>query len=263
MCTVVVSVAPSGPWPVVFLGLRDEAADRPWDPPAAWWPELGERVQGVHDREAGGAWLATATGPARASVVLNRHERPPEPEGGWETRGVLPLRAAADGDLPAGRPRQRPFTLLTADREGASVTSWDGSALRAERLAPGVHVLTHGAVDDAAVPRVARWAPSFRAAEAPTGPPPAEGRADGLGGLDALADAGSSWGPWLDVLRESTSLDERDPEALVRSDLLDGRWLGSLSLSLVAVAADDVRHVHVRLDDETRRHRESAGATRG
>ncbi|WP_314102458.1 NRDE family protein, partial [uncultured Frigoribacterium sp.] len=87
MCTVVVSVAPGAEWPVVFLGLRDESADRPWDPPAAWWPELGDRVEGLHDREAGGAWLATATGPARASVVLNRREQPPVPEGGWRTRG--------------------------------------------------------------------------------------------------------------------------------------------------------------------------------
>jgi len=258
VCTVVVSVSPSSDWPVVVLGLRDEAADRPWDPPAAWWPELGDRVQGLHDREAGGAWLATATGPARASVVLNRHEQPEAPEGGWETRGALPLRAAATGEQPTGRPRQRPFTLLTADVDGALVTSWDGRRLESDRLRPGVHVLTHGAVDDPSVPRVARWMPRFRAVDAPSGPPPSE-----TGSLEGAARADSSWRPWLEVLAESTSLPERDPEALVRSDLLDGRWLGSLSLSLVALARDDVRHEHVRLDDATRRHRESPGAARG
>jgi hypothetical protein len=263
VCTVVVSVAPSAPWPVVFLGLRDEAADRPWDPPAAWWPELGDRVQGVHDREAGGAWLATATGPARAAVVLNRREQAAEPEGGWATRGTLPLWAAAAGEQPTGRPRQRPFTLLTADADGALVTSWDGRELVSEPLVPGVHVLTHGAVDDGSVPRVTRWMPRFRAVGAPSGPPPADPASPGLDGLAALADTASTWRPWLEVLRESTALDEHDPEALVRSDLLDGRWLGSLSLSLVAVARDDVRHEHVRLDDATRRHRESPEPARG
>jgi hypothetical protein len=125
MCTVVVAVQPSEPWPVVFLGLRDESPDRPWDEPGPWWPDLGERVTGVHDREAGGAWLATARGPSRASVVLNRHETPAPPAGGWTTRGALPLRAAAGGVLPDGPQTTRTFNLLTADAGGAVHSLWD------------------------------------------------------------------------------------------------------------------------------------------
>lgn len=236
MCTVVVSISPASDWPVVFFGLRDESADRPWDEPGPWWPELGDRVTGVHDREAGGAWLAVATGPSRASVVLNRHEEPGVPTGGWATRGTLPLRAAADGVLPTGPQRTRTFNLLTADAGGATHSAWDGLAVRSTRLDPGVHVLTHAEPDDRDVPRVDRWLPRFRGVAPPTGP------------LAAAGDGEGSWTPWLDLIRESSGLAATDDDALVRSDLVDGRLFSSLSLSAVAVSADRVAHRHVRLD---------------
>ncbi|KQN45850.1 NRDE family protein [Frigoribacterium sp. Leaf44] len=236
MCTVVVAVQPSEPWPVVFLGLRDESPDRPWDEPGPWWPDLGERVTGVHDREAGGAWLATARGPSRASVVLNRHETPAPPAGGWTTRGALPLRAAAGGVLPDGPQTTRTFNLLTADAGGAVHSLWDGIATETVRLAPGVHLLTHAAPDDRSVPRVDRWLPRFRDVAPPTGPLPAATEGEG------------SWTPWLDLLRESSALPTDDDDALVRADLVDGHLFHSLSLSTVAVSADDVAHRHVRLD---------------
>jgi uncharacterized protein with NRDE domain len=55
MCTVVVRVDPAAEWPVTVLALRDESPERPWDPPAAWWPEVDPTVRGVRDRSAGGA----------------------------------------------------------------------------------------------------------------------------------------------------------------------------------------------------------------
>lgn len=235
MCTVVVSIAPDAEWPVVLFGLRDESPDRPWDEPGAWWPELGDRVTGVHDREAGGAWLAVADDPSRASVVLNRHEEPPVPEGGWATRGSLPLRAAADGVLPVGPQRTRTFNLLTADRGGATHSTWDGSITTTTRLAPGVHVLTHAAPDDRSVPRVDRWLPRFRDVAPPAGP------------LGSAGEGEGAWGPWLDLLRESSRLAPDDDDALIRSDLVDGRLFSSLSLSAVAVSADRVAHRHIRL----------------
>lgn len=236
MCTVVVSIAPDAEWPVVLFGLRDESPDRPWDEPGAWWPELGDRVTGVHDREAGGAWLAVADDPSRASVVLNRHEEPPVPEGGWATRGSLPLRAAADGVLPVGPQRTRTFNLLTADRGGATHSTWDGSITTTTRLAPGVHVLTHAAPDDRSVPRVDRWLPRFRDVAPPAEP------------LGSAGEGEGAWGPWLDLLRESSRLAPDDDDALIRSDLVDGRLFSSLSLSAVAVSADRVAHRHIRLD---------------
>ena len=69
MCTVVVRVDPGSAWPVTMLALRDESPERPWDPPAAWWPERDPGIRGVRDRSAGGAWLA-ASDRAGLAVVL-------------------------------------------------------------------------------------------------------------------------------------------------------------------------------------------------
>jgi len=238
MCSVVVSFDPGAAVPVVLLGLRDELADRPWDPPAAWWPELGDDVEGLRDREAGGAWLATSRAPARLAVVLNRHERVEPPEGGFATRGDLPLRSVVHGDAARveGPHPTRPFNLVEATPDQVTVTSWDGAATVTSALGPGVHLVTHGAVDDRGVPRVARWLDAFRAAPRPRAAPPAVGRGEG------------DWTGWLDVLRDSARLDPEDDEALVRSDRVAGRTLRSLSLSLVALGPDGAEHAHVRLD---------------
>ena len=238
MCTVVVSLDPDAAWPVVLLGLRDEQPGRPWDPPGAWWPELGEHVQGLRDREAGGAWLATSSAPPRLAVVLNRREQPEPPEGGFTTRGALPLRAVVEGAPPRGPHTSRTYNLVTADAHNVLHAEWDGREAAAAPLAPGVHVVTHGAVDDDRVPRVARWAPRFTAAPRPSGPPPAPGEGEG------------SWRGWLDVLRESALLPVTDEAAIVRADAVGGAVLRSLSVSLVALSPTVVAHAHVRLDPD-------------
>ena len=238
MCTVVVSFEPAAAWPVVLLGLRDEQPGRPWDPPGAWWPERGGHVEGIRDREAGGAWLATSSVPTRLAVVLNRREQPEPPVGGFTTRGALPLDAVVQGAPPTGPHTSRTYNLVTADARGVVHASWDGRTRTAGPLASGVHVVTHGAVDDAAVPRVARWAPAFRTAGRPAGPLPAPGEGEG------------SWRAWLDVLRASARLPVTDAAAIVRSDSHDGAVLRSLSVSLIALSATSVAHAHVRLDPD-------------
>ena len=100
MCTVVVRVDPGSAWPVTVLALRDESPERPWDPPAAWWPDRDPDLRGVRDRSAGGAWLA-ASDRAGLAVVLNRAEPVTSVDGTWTTRGVVPVDAVADGLLPA------------------------------------------------------------------------------------------------------------------------------------------------------------------
>ena len=37
MCTVVVSLLPEAPVPLLLLGVRDEFTGRPWQPPARHW----------------------------------------------------------------------------------------------------------------------------------------------------------------------------------------------------------------------------------
>ena len=130
MCTVVVRVDPGSAWPVTMLAMRDESPTRPWDPPAAWWPERDPAIRGVRDREAGGAWLA-ASDDAGLAVVLNRWEDVPSADGTWTTRGVLPLDALQDA-LPGHDdtvPTTRAFNLVRATASGAA------SAVRPARRA--------------------------------------------------------------------------------------------------------------------------------
>lgn len=226
------SFDPESEWPVVVLGLRDEAVNRPWDPPAAWWPDRGGDVRGVRDREAGGAWLATNLNPPRAAVVLNRHEAVEEPVGGYVSRGVLPLDAVTGALGEIEHPATRTFNLVEADLDGVRYTSWDGSEVRVTELPPGVHLITHEGPDVASVPREVRWLPAFRTATRPAG-----------------AVESGKWAGWLSVLHEASLLATDDDEALFRSDEIDGHHYASLSVSALALGRDSVELRHARLDE--------------
>ncbi|EGO94617.1 NRDE family protein, partial [Acidiphilium sp. PM] len=56
MCSLILSFLPGDAWPVVIGANRDEMLARPWDPPAAHWPERPGVIAG-RDRTAGGTWL--------------------------------------------------------------------------------------------------------------------------------------------------------------------------------------------------------------
>ena len=120
MCTVVVSLAPAEPMPLLLLGFRDELTSRPWQPPARHWPGLP--LVGGRDEQAGGTWLALHPGLPRVACILNARgpQAPPETR---RSRGELPLRAATEGQqaLQALRDdhdtlvRYDPFFLICAD----------------------------------------------------------------------------------------------------------------------------------------------------
>lgn len=247
MCTVVVRVDPAAAWPVTVLALRDESPDRPWDPPAAWWPELDPTVRGVRDRSAGGAWLA-ASDTAGLAVVLNRAEAVPSEDGTWTTRGVLPLDAltgAAPGHDDA-LPTTRAFNLVRATADGAAVDTWDGTAVRTTELGPGVHMVTHGAPDDPAAPRIGRWLEAFRSAPAPTGPP-VLGPFDELRTVDHGDDAGDGWSGWFGVLAESSMLPSDHPDAILRDAVEPDGHVATLSVVAAAVAPGRTVLQHARL----------------
>lgn len=252
MCTVVVRVDPGSAWPVTMLALRDESPERPWDPPAAWWPERDPGIRGVRDRSAGGAWLA-ASDRAGLAVVLNRGEDVPSADGTWATRGIVPLDAVG-GVLPGHDgtvPTTRAFNLVRATASGAEVLTWDGSRVRTTELGPGVHMVTHGEPDDPAAPRIGRWLEAFRAVEAPTGPP-VLGPFDELRTADAGDDAGDGWSGWFGLLAESAVLPADDPDAILRdAHERDGHFA---TLSIVAAAVGPGRTVlqHARLTEPGR-----------
>jgi uncharacterized protein with NRDE domain len=176
MCTVVLLKRSDHPWPIMLAGNRDERLDRPWDPPAAWWPDLPGVVAG-RDRSAGGTWMGINRHKVVAVVLNRRGTLGPAP--GKRSRGELPLLAlehdsaeAASGAIAALDGAQwRSFNMVVADATGAAFFLRGLGVDRPEQLllADGLYMITSSDPNDMTRERVALHLPRFRAA-----PPPDE-----------------------------------------------------------------------------------------
>jgi uncharacterized protein with NRDE domain len=170
MCTVVALLRPGHAFPVMLAANRDEHMKRPWDPPAAYWPDQPDVIAG-RDRTAGGTWM----GVNRAGVVaaiLNRAGTL-GPVLGKRSRGELPLlalrhptaRAAADAITGVDAGEWRDFNMVIADRGGAVFIRGLGAGHpEAAALADGVSMVTAYDPNDLHSPRVARHLPRLRTA---------------------------------------------------------------------------------------------------
>jgi hypothetical protein len=242
MCTVVLSLAPEDPVPLLLLGVRDEFTGRPWQRPARHWPAEWSPLIGGLDEQAGGTWLAVYPALSRVGCILNGRGEfaPPDRR---RSRGELPLRAAAEGQVALKElcqaqetlSRYDPFYLVCADLSpypSVLVLGWDGVTAELAELEPGTHVLTNAGHmyppgrDNLQMPpdeKAAWFGPKF-AAHRPSGDPAATIRA--------------AWGDWL-TLAAGDGLSAAEPGAIiVRRELPDGRVYGSTSVTLVALAAD-------------------------
>ncbi|WP_439576965.1 NRDE family protein [Elioraea sp.] len=210
MCTVVMLLRPGHDWPLMLAAIRDEMIARPWDPPAANWPDR-PGVVGGRDRLAGGTWMASDG--ARVACVLNR----PGTLGsqpGKRSRGVLPLAALAGEPIDATA--FAAFNLVCAGPDGGSVLECeDGRAVR-RPVPEGVSMLTAHGLDSGESPRARLHLPRFRAAAAPD---PASG----------------DWTSWLALLAST----DAEPGAGPRGGMTitpDDRY-GTVSASLFALSA--------------------------
>jgi len=224
MCTVLLRFRPELAWPVVFAAVRDEFLDRPWDPPAAHWPEHPEIVGG-RDRTAGGTWLAVRTaGTVAAAALLNGVRLPLPTSGVRPSRGGLPLAALTD-TMPDLLPEQFDgydgFHLLRTSPTTVDLVTYDGSALVRTAVGPGDHIITNDGLDAVSDPTVVYFAPLL--AELPDPPLP------------------DSWGTWPALL-QGDGLPLDDPRALIIRREFGGRVYGSGSLALVALSADGARY---------------------
>jgi hypothetical protein len=252
MCTVIVSLDPENPVPLLLLGIRDEFAGRPWQRPARHWP--GSPLAGGRDEQAGGTWLAVHPDVPRVGCILNGRGdlAPPDRR---RSRGDLPLLAAAEGPGALAKlhqdrdtlSRYDPFYLVCADRAEVLLLSWNGIDSALTGLGPGTHVLTNAGhmypPDRDHTPRptgppagdppdekgekpdekAVRFGPKF-AARRPSG--------------DPAASLAAAWAGWL-PLAAGDGLGTAEPGAIiVRRELPDGRVWGSTSETLVALAAD-------------------------
>lgn len=213
MCTVVIEVPSDDSIPTRVLAVRDEDPNRPWDPPGEWWPDEHPGTLGVRDRRANGAWLAFSPAAGKLSVIVNRAAEMAEPAGGFSSRGGLVLASVTGGTL-TDPPTSAPFSLVEVVGSRATVTAWDGVALRREELTPGVHMLAHHDVDDPRTERIERWLPEFR---------------------ELAGAAANEWrAKWLGLLGRTSELGTTDDRAIVR----DNRPLGYPTLSLLTCVAD-------------------------
>jgi len=235
VCTVVLSLAPAEPMPLLLLGFRDELTDRPWQPPARHWP--GSPLVGGRDEQAGGTWLAVHPGVPRVACILNARGQQAAPED-RRSRGELPLRAAADGSQALRQlhedlgtlARYDPFFLICADLSAALMLSWDGQHAALENLGSATHVITNAGHTYPSVhqdDKAEHFGPKFAAY-----------RPD----ADPAATIKDAWGDWL-TLAGGDGLSDTDPAAvLVRHELPDGRVYGTTSVSLVALGARGLRY---------------------
>jgi len=247
MCTVLLRFRPDQPWPLLIAAVRDEFLERPWDPPAAHWPDT-PAVIGGRDRTAGGTWLAVransagaagTTGPAVAAL-LNGVRLPELEVGTRPSRGRLPLTALTDPTMAdrgvPDAPDYDGFHLLLGTPSAVTVWSWDGRIRTRQDLPPGDHILVNLGVNTVDDPLVPHFAPLFAALPDP--PLKGETTEDG-------------WGPWLTLLR-GDGLPGDDPRALIVRKEFDGtepgterfagKVYGSGSATLVAISVDHVRY---------------------
>lgn len=248
MCTTVISVDPQSDVPVLLVGVRDEFADRAWLRPARHWPEHPELFGGV-DLLAGGTWLAVRPDVPRVACVLNGHGEG-APEVGRLTRGALPLRLAADGELgELEAQRYDPFHLVCATPDSVRLWSWNSRTLTERVLGAGLHVIVNsglegsddheGPGDEQMQARIDYFRPLLEGASRP-GPRVGVGFGDG-DGESRDVEVERAWGAWFSLV-SGAGLDPADERALVLRRTIDERQWGTSSLSLLALTRTAARY---------------------
>ncbi len=173
MCSLILSFLPGDAWPVVIGANRDEMLARPWDPPAAHWPDRPGVIAG-RDRTAGGTWLGLNRHGVVAALLNRTGSLGPAPD--KASRGALPLMALEEASASAAAARlarldagrYRSFNLLVADAAGGFVLrGLERGAPEAMRLAPGITMITAHDPNDPDSPRIARYRGAFEAASRP------------------------------------------------------------------------------------------------
>lgn len=159
MCLLVIATGCLRDTPLVLAANREEDFARPATGPTLVADGRLRFVAGL-DQAAGGTWL----GLNERGVIVAVSNRPAPPVAQPRSRGLLAcdllqqttVSAAADlaqCQLASGRYQGANF--LIADRIQAVVVH-GGDRVRVAELPPGLHLLSHGDVDDVSDPRLAR-----------------------------------------------------------------------------------------------------------
>ncbi len=214
MCSLVLSFLPTEAWPIVIAANRDERLDRPWDPPARFWPG----ITAGRDRLAGGTWLGVNHHGVIAALLNRTGSLGPAP--GKSSRGDLPLialrattaAAAADRIATLDAGSYRSFNMLIADAGGGFlIRGLESGAPEVAPVTQGITMITAGDPNDPANPRIARYKPRFEAAPRPD-------------------PSTNDWSGWIALLADRSAPAETTLNVAPR----DG--FGTVSSSLIALA---------------------------
>lgn len=217
---------PEATWPVLLAAVRDEFADRAWDPPDRHWDGPAAGLVGGRDRVAGGTWLAVDRATSTVAALLNGVRRENPPDAVRPSRGSLPLTVLTGDPLPDPHPYDG-FHLLRAAPDRVQAWTWDGTALAHRDLPPGDHIAVNAGINPPEQPLVDHFAPLLAALPAPDPRP-------GLAPEQA-------WDGWL-RLAAGDGLDPADPRALVMRRTFQDRVYASTSASLLALRPGQVRY---------------------
>jgi uncharacterized protein with NRDE domain len=153
VCTLTLAWQAFADVPLVVAANRDEALDRPSEPPARTdGPPDGPGFLAPRDADAGGTWIGVNDAGVFAGIT-NRWvdvDGAGERSRGLLVRDALEVRSAeaatraVESALRAHR--YEGFNLVLADADAAILVEWDGRS-RVRNLSPGVHVVVNVGVD--------------------------------------------------------------------------------------------------------------------
>jgi uncharacterized protein with NRDE domain len=227
VCTLTLAWQAFTDAPVVVAANRDEALDRPSEPPGRHHGSLG--FVAPRDLDAGGTWV----GVNDAGVFVGITNRWVDvEEGGERSRGLLVRDALNTTSAEeAARLVERSvrehqydgFNLVLADEAAAVLVEWDGR-LRVRNLSPGVHVVVNVGADGEF------FEPERRPEMGPE-------QGDNAARIQETLwpDPGEGHEAWLD--RATAVLADHEYGVCVHSDGPEGRY-GTRSSSLVTVFDD-------------------------
>lgn len=219
MCSIVLLLRPDHDWPVLIAANRDEMIDRSWSAPARHWPDRPEVVAGK-DNLAGGSWLGiNETG--LVVGMLNRRNTL-GPQDGKRSRGELVLDALdfADAVDAVEMLRQldpaayRPFNMVVVDNRDGYWLRNLGDRIEAERLPPGISMITASDRNDRGSARIRHYLPLWEEAERPN------------------PDRGD-WQAWATLLGSRQG--EPGSEVFDAMNIFSNTGFGTVSSSLIAL----------------------------
>jgi hypothetical protein len=263
VCTLTLAWQVFADEPVVVAANRDEALDRPSDPPARRTVDAGGTVRSrtatadddpatdgtavvaPADGEAGGTWVGYNE--AGLFVGVTNRWVPRDSLAAERSRGLLVRDALAHRDAEAAtRYVERAvdadeydgFNLVVADATGAFLIEWDGT-LRVTGLDPGVHVVVNvgAALGGGTLPAEQFFTPAERPAAGKRQADNARRVRDAL-----IPDPSETPAAWVERAKQVLSAheygvcvhgDDADPEA-------PPAWFGTRSSSVIRLG--ETRH---------------------